>query len=644
MGRPVILGNGSLTVGLNEHGLVHDFYYPYVGLENLTTARSVHHKIGVWVDGVFSWVDDGSWSIQVSFEPEALVSTISMHSDNLGIELALEDCVVSDKDVFLRNITIHNHATNTRTIRLFMHQVFQISRAGRADTALYEPEDKYILDYKGRVSLLIGGVHKQTGDAFDQFAVGSFGIEGKQGTYKDAEDGELSGSAVEHGGVDSVIRFSCEVASFDSAAVAYWVIASDSQSSADKIHADYMKSGIEHEIEKTRKRWHTWLERSSLQRKKVPEAYTEAVTRSLLIIKAHADKHGGVIASCDSSIYNYGRDYYSYVWPRDGAFVLWPLIRLGYKLEAKRFFGFCADIMHKDGYMMHKYQPDKAIGSTWHPLLHGRHKELAIQEDETAIVLFMLGEYYDYNKDDTDFIEPLYLKFIKPAADFLSGFIDRQTNLPHASYDLWEEKFATHTYTTAITYKALIVASTFAEMFGHEADHAHWLDASKRLFDSQDVFFDVNRQAYRKSFLLQEDGNLAFDGTLDVSSWYGAFMFDYYNDKKKIVAGAETIEKDLLNSAPNGGVPRYEYDYYFASQPQYKGNPWFVTTLWLAQYYVRKGAVNSAKELIEWTLQHTLPSGVLSEQIHPETGVHTGVSPLVWSHAELINTILDVAE
>ena len=36
MGRPVVLSNGQLFVGLDEHGLVHDFYYPYVGLDNLT--------------------------------------------------------------------------------------------------------------------------------------------------------------------------------------------------------------------------------------------------------------------------------------------------------------------------------------------------------------------------------------------------------------------------------------------------------------------------------------------------------------------------------------------------------------------------------------------------------------------------------
>jgi GH15 family glucan-1,4-alpha-glucosidase len=120
-----------------------------------------------------------------------------------------------------------------------------------------------------------------------------------------------------------------------------------------------------------------------------------------------AHKRHGLIASCDSSIYNYGKDYYSYVWPRDGAYAVWPLIRVGIFDEAKQFFSFCRDIIHPDGYLMHKYQPDRAIGSTWHPLIHGKHNELAIQEDETAIVIYMLGEYFETSKD-TEFVQSLY--------------------------------------------------------------------------------------------------------------------------------------------------------------------------------------------------------------------------------------------
>ena len=199
MGRAVMLGNGALTVGLNEQGLVHDFYYPYVGLDNLTTSRSVHHKIGVWIDGEFSWITDGEWRIEVDFETDAMVSNIHMHHDRHGVELTFNDFVDTDFNAFCRRISVQNHSDSYHNIRLFLHQVFQISRAGRADTALFVPEENYLLDYKGRCSLLIYGQNID-GTVYDQYSIGNYGIEGKEGTFRDAEDGELSNNPVEHGG------------------------------------------------------------------------------------------------------------------------------------------------------------------------------------------------------------------------------------------------------------------------------------------------------------------------------------------------------------------------------------------------------------------------------------------------------------
>jgi GH15 family glucan-1,4-alpha-glucosidase len=637
-----MLGNGSLTVGLNENGLVHDFYYPYVGLDNLTTSRSAHHKIGVWVDGVFSWVDDGSWEVSIDFESDALISSIQMHSEDLRITILAQDFVDNEFNAFCRQLTVINKAEHERDIRLFMHQVFQISRAGRADTALYEPDEHYILDYKGRCSLLVYG-QDHTGNSYDQFAIGNYGIEGKEGTYRDAEDGELSGSAVEHGGVDSVIRFGSRLAANTSRIIDYWIIASDSQFAAEEIHQQLRAQGLSKRMEKTRQSWHDWLAHGQTKLDKIDKEYLDITKKSLLIIKAHIDKRGGVIASCDSSIYNYGRDYYSYVWPRDGAYALWPLIRMGYYDEAKKFFEFCRDILTRDGYLMHKYQPDRAIGSTWHPLLHQGRKELAIQEDETAIVIYMLAEFFHYSKDE-DFVRNLYSTLIQPACNFMTRFIDEETGLPHASYDLWEEKFLTSTYTTAAVSQALQLASEFAEEFEYADDAVRWRQSAEKIAAGAQVFFDPSRNALRKGFLQQPDGSLQFDNTLDVSSLYGAMMFDLYEDKSNITTDTvHAIENILLDKSPAKGCPRYEYDHYFESDIPYMGNPWFVTTLWLAQYYVRDHQADKAKSYIDWVLQHTAQSGVLSEQINPETGSPVSVMPLVWSHAELVNTILDLS-
>ncbi|HVW23475.1 MAG TPA: glycoside hydrolase family 15 protein [Candidatus Saccharimonadales bacterium] len=637
MGRPVVLSNGQLFVGLDENGLVHDFYYPYVGLENLTNARSSHHKIGVWVDGMFSWTDDDSWDIQIDFEPDALISDIHMHSKRLAVTLHLQDCIDSEYNSLLRQVTITNEGDHERDVRLFMHQVFQISRAGRADTALYVPDDNYILDYKGHYCLLIAG-RFTNGDDFDQYAVGSYGIEGKAGTYLDSEDGELSGNAVEHGGVDSVIRFRYLLGSHESATVDYWIIAAGSQTDAAAIHATYKQAPLSERLSITREYWRNWFASTEVD---IPNFHKRSLTHSMLVIKAHCDERGSVLASGDSSIFNYGRDYYCYCWPRDAAYALWPLIRLGHFDEARSFFQFMRDTMHHDGYLMHKYQPDRAIGSTWHPLVHGNHKELAIQEDETAGVIFMIGEFYEASQDLT-FVQNIYRTFIAPAADFMCRFVDEATGLPHASYDLWEEKFLTTTYTTCLVIAGLETAAKLATAVDAPEDAVRWTKTAVSIRENLDKLYHPDGY-FIKGFLLLDNGEMEADNTLDISSLYGPFMYAGLPlDDTRLVSTARHVEIRLLNTSPIGGVIRYEKDNYFLTKEQFKGNPWVVSTLWMAQYYSTIGMHDQAQTLLEWALAREMPSGVLSEQYDPETGSPLGVTPLVWSHAEIVNTLLDL--
>ena len=115
-------------------------------------------------------------------------------------------------------------------------------------------------------------------------------------------------------------------------------------------------------------------------------------------------------------------------------------------------------------------------------------------------------------------------------------------------------------------------------------------------------------------------------------------------DDQRLASTARYVEEKLLNTTPSGGVARYEHDNYFLMKHQYTGNPWIVTTMWLAQYYISAGKSEQAKQLIDWALARELPSGALSEQFDPETGAPLGVTPLVWSHAELVNTLLDLSK
>lgn len=626
-----------MFVGLDENALVHDFYYPYVGLENLTNARSLQHKIGVWVDGVFSWTDDGSWNIDIDYEADALISSIRFISNDMQLTIHFQDYIDTNTNALIRHVTIVNPTEKAREIRIFMHQVFRLSNAGRGDTAIYVPDENYILDYKGRTCLLISGKF-ESGESFDQYATGIYAIEGKAGTYLDAMDGELSGNSVEHGGVDSVIRFTKTIEPNSTAVFDYWIIADNNQRDLERKHRKYIAAKMTDIMRYNRQYWQQWIGHTNI---KIPAENKLSVLHSLLIIKAHCDYRGSILASGDSSIFNYGRDYYCYCWPRDAAYALWPLIRLGHTEEAKKFIDFARDTIHPDGYLLHKYQPDRAIGSTWHPLIHSQRKELAIQEDETAVILFLINELYE-STNNIAVIEEFYSSLIEPAANFISTFIDRETGLPHASYDLWEEKFLTTTYTVCTVISGLRAASKLAKAINRHDDSLKWGKTADSIKNNLKLLYHPDGY-FRKGLLVNSDGSITYDDVIDISSLYGAFMYSELPiTDPMIVNTAKKIENTIVNTSPSGGVIRYENDQYFLEKQNYKGNPWIVSTLWLAQYYIYSKQQDKAQDMLNWALSKQLKSGVLSEQFDPETGIPKGVAPLVWSQAELINTILDI--
>src|SRR5690606_19302403 len=140
MSRPIVLSNGEMHVGINRNGFVHDFYYPYVGVENHSSGPNTRHRVGVWVDGSVSWLDDGNWDFTFDYQPETLIGDTEASNDKIGIMLRFKDAVDSDITAFMRHITVHNTRDEQRDIRLFMHQAFAIGDGrSNTDTAQYLP-------------------------------------------------------------------------------------------------------------------------------------------------------------------------------------------------------------------------------------------------------------------------------------------------------------------------------------------------------------------------------------------------------------------------------------------------------------------------------------------------------------------------
>jgi GH15 family glucan-1,4-alpha-glucosidase len=360
-------------------------------------------------------------------------------------------------------------------------------------------------------------------------------------------------------------------------------------------------------------------------------------------MRVHTDNRGGIIASSDTDMLHHGRDTYSYVWPRDGALIAHVFDTAGYHDVARRFFSFIATCQEPAGYLMHKYLTDGSLGSSWHAWLQRGVAELPIQEDETASILFTLRKHYE-RTPDIEYIESLYNSFIEPAAQFLCDYIEPVTGLPHASFDLWEEKYGSSTYTSASVYGGLVAATNFANLLGKENDARTYLAVAQRMKSAiLEHLFDADLGCFVKQVVHTDDG-LEYDKTVDVSSVHGLLFFEVLEvDDEKITTSAKTIEERLQVQGDSRGFVRYERDSYYTMQEAGSPNPWVITTLWMARYYIARATNHSdlkqALSLLEWTASHAGAGGTLAEQMHPHTREHKSAAPLVWSHAEFVLTV-----
>jgi len=117
-------------------------------------------------------------------------------------------------------------------------------------------------------------------------------------------------------------------------------------------------------------------------------------------------------------------------------------------------------------------------------------------------------------------------------------------------------------------------------------------------------------------------------------------------------AGTAITMDDLVDAigvdASRYALARYTNDYYFQVEHDLSrtpGNPWFICTLWLAQWYIAIAKsvdqLQPARDIIDWVVAHKTEAGMLSEQVDPNSGAPLSVAPLTWSHAEFVVTVDD---
>jgi GH15 family glucan-1,4-alpha-glucosidase len=646
MPRDIPVGNGSLLITFDQDYCLRDIYYPFVGKENHTGGHKF--RLGIWVDGKFDWVKS-DWGLHLDYAYEMLMTQVTAASDPLGVSLHCHDLVDYRENIYIKKILLKNLADRQREFRLFFHHDFHILESPAGDTAYYDPDEKAIIHYKENRYFLMTGIRNQQ-QGIDQYATGIKEFHGLEGTWKDAEDGRLEGGPISQGSVDSTLSFSINVKPGGEETIYYWMTAGKDYTEVSRLNKMVMGHGAEYYIRRTGHYWSAWLNKEKIYSSNLPTRIVEQYKKSLLILRTNIDSHGAIIAGNDSDILHFARDTYSYMWPRDGALTAHALDMAGYLGITRHFFDFCLNIISKgkesSGYFLHKYNPDGSLGSSWHPWVNAHEKILPIQEDGTGLVVWALWFHFDRFRD-IEFTANQYENLVIRCGDFLASYRDGKTGLPLPSYDLWEEKWGIHTFTVSTVYAGIRAAEKFASFFRDERRIKIYRKAAEEVKAAMDRYlYSEAHRRFLKSIVPGKEDSFDLDPTIDASI-YAPFYFGVFEpDDEKVVNTMNAIKERLWVKTEVGGIARYEGDRYHQVSDHLQdvpGNPWFICTLWLAQWYIAKAQsfeeLQEAVPILEWVASRALPSGVLAEQVHPFTDQPLSISPLTWSHAALVTTL-----
>ena len=676
MPRDIPVGNGKLLVTFDHRYQIRDLYFPHVGQENHAGAGPC--RFGVYADvpnrhrSRLYWTSDEGWTIRQRYLRDTLTTSVALEHKELKLALYCNDVVDFHRPIMVRKIKVKNLHARERLVRIMHHQDFNMFGTKIGDTAYYDPDLRAIIHYRGKRYVMVS-FYSSGEQRIDEYATGTSGFHGAEGTWRDAEDGHLQGNPIAQGAVDSTIAHHVSVPSEDERTVYMVVIAGHSREELLEQHKWLLKIGPQGVIDRTTSYWRLWVGGTNINFGNLPPKVVDLFKRSLLVVRTQIDNGGAIMAANDSDILQFSRDTYSYMWPRDGALVANGLDLAGFPDLARWFYTFCKDAITQDGYFHHKYNPDGSPASSWHPWVLKGNRVLPIQEDETALVVWALWRHY-YRYRDIEFVRPLWVDLVQKAADFMVKYRDPRTGLPLPSYDLWEERWGVHAFTVATVYGALKAARNFAVCFGDRAKAESYNNAAEEIKAGASKYLYSERLKRFVRRLVPKDApvppdmkDYVDDGTIrsepDIgdlyevdevidSSLFGLFKFHLFEaDDPRIESTMRAVEEKLWVKTQVGGVARYENDYYHRVSndiDSVPGNPWFICTLWLADYFITRAKTSHelkmALPIFEWTASHALESGVLAEQVHPYTNEPISVSPLTWSHATVVSTVIKYLE
>ncbi|MDD3652914.1 MAG: glycoside hydrolase family 15 protein [Desulfotomaculaceae bacterium] len=633
-----IIGNSKMLASIRDNGELYRLFWPQIDYGQ----HLGHFWPGIRLtlpegQSFTKWFHLNIWRTTQRYLEDTNIFETEMSSRTHHLKVLQQDFVLPDRDILVRHYILTNHGEKTERLTFMVYCAFEIEESTIYDSVQLDFFNNSLIFYRRNIYLALTGA----GYPLIGYQCGRRGTHSDP--FQDASKGVLRGGSgnIRHssGSLDWDIG---ELLPGESKSITLYLAAGSGQEIVRALLAEATAREGRAWLEYTKQYWCNWLGKSSENKD------SKAFHRSLLAMKLMSNKETGAsIAAPEFDPYYLMCGGYGYCWPRDAVYVAAAFDEAGYHSVAAQLYGFTCSFQRKEGDWEQRYFSDGSVAPSW-----GR------QIDQTGAVLWGYKHHYELTGDN-DFLDQIWTS-LNIAANFLANNLEAN-GLPAPSFDPWEDEHSQGTYSAAAVYGGLEAAGELALLRGEKEAAERWRQAAETVkggilnyqWSARHNRFmrGINRRVYQDTYNhAAYEGKKTFIGTdpvglyptywveederVDAALLGLAFPFRVLEpNDERLQATVRAIEEQLWNNN-TGGLHRYAGDNYRG------GNPWLITTFWLAIYYCMSGKRDRADILYRWCLAQANRHLLLPEQADKSRGGPIWVMPLNWSHAMLVLTRL----
>ncbi|MGV3103959.1 glycoside hydrolase family 15 protein [Rothia sp. 32237D007AR] len=373
------------------------------------------------------------------------------------------------------------------------------------------------------------------------------------------------------------------------------------------------------------------------QREEANARYREARLRSLLVLRALISREtGALVASATTSlpeVIGGKRNYdFRFTWLRDVAMAMDVTLTHGHERETAQLRNWILRALANNPRRIHavyglageKDDIERRLALPGYegsqPVRSGNGSGDQFQGDALGQVLVTFANLREAGVAEDHLSWPIQKALLNAATERI-GDTDRS---------MWETfgDPAVYTHSQAMLWAAFDAGVSAVRDFGLEGDATTWEHCRDAVAD------DILSQGFNTDLgcFVSTYGGTAVDASLLQLPQIG--LVDW--DDPRMLATVERIEATI--SHPSGMIYRYDNS---DSQDGFEGqdNPHFISSLWLAEQYIRSGREADGRTLLDTVLTCANDLGLMSSEYDFDQQRLTGNFPQALAHICLIRAV-----